>query len=353
MNWYNGYLFYDDFIMLFSRTMEKLQNHVIPQFQLNILYNYEKFRTEFYVISPQSSEDYAILVTIPGTSINKQQAVRLDENEFYIEYTDGLYGIFSDPIIFEIEIYYSDESDVILSDLGMLARAETSEFYQLQRVADQLKLLNYITETNEEYVLSIPVIEKEKYLSHRVNVDLEVLSNIYKNNIEGRRFPNDEVQYRFMNTDVIKSLYLKCSTIQHYEFDLKLPLQLSVQIIYDSEYLKSNLVDLPKEKENLYLEIAKLLQNEYSGNEITFYNSQLIDFIHSNRPFFKSVEVLITDSSDTIITNGIESYDEEQTMENIQNEINDNIHLKKIDILSYFPHFFYWDVDNIQFTYSF
>jgi len=353
MNWYDGYLFYDDFIMLFSRTMEKLKNHATPQFQLNVVYNYEKFRTEFYIISPQSSEDYAILVTIPGTNINRQQAARLDENEFYIEYTDTLYGIFEDNIIFEMEVYYSDEDDEILTDLGIIAKLETSSFYQLQKVADQLKLLNYITDTNEEYVLSIPIIEKENYLSNRVGVDLEVLSNIYQNDIEGRRFPNDEVQYRFINTDLIKSLYLKCSTVQKYEFDLQLPLKLNIEVIYNSEYLESNLVDLPKEKENLYLEVAKLLQSQYSGNEITFYNSQLIDYIHTNRPYFKSVKVKITDSLDNSIDFGIESYDEDQTMRNIQDEINNDPLLRKFDILNYFPHFFYWDVDNIEFTYSF
>jgi hypothetical protein len=252
-----------------------------------------------------------------------------------------------------MEVYYSDEDDEILTDLGIIAKLETSSFYQLQKVADQLKLLNYITDTNEEYVLSIPIIEKENYLSNRVGVDLEVLSNIYQNDIDGRRFPNDEVQYRFINTDLIKSLYLKCSTVQKYEFDLQLPLKLNIEVIYNSEYLESNLVDLPKEKENLYLEVAKLLQSQYSGNEITFYNSQLIDYIHTNRPYFKSVKVKITDSLDNSIDFGIESYDEDQTMRNIQDEINNDPLLRKFDILNYFPHFFYWDVDNIEFTYSF
>jgi hypothetical protein len=63
--------------------------------------------------------------------------------------------------------------------------------------------------------------------------------------------------------------------------------------------------------------------------------------------------VKITDSLDNIIDFGIESYDEDQTMRNIQDEINNDPLLRKFDILNYFPHFFYWDVDNIEFTYSF
>lgn len=352
MNWFDGYLFYDDFIMLFSDTAEQLGGHVIPHFQLNVLYNYEKRRTEFYIISTQSSEDYMVLITISGTHIINQRAERLDENTFYIDYTDDEFGILKKKITFQIEVYYSTEEDEINHDIGVLGRSETSEFYQIQNVKDQLKILTYTSDENKKYVLSVPIIEKEKYLIGRREIDIHILDNIYGKNIEGRRFPNDEVQFRFMNTDIIYALYLRNSTNQNYNFDLKLPLKMNIDVVYSSDYLDNNPVNLKEEKEKLYLELAKKLQKEYSGNEIKYYNSQIVDLVHSNRPFIKSVNVQITDANNVIIPDGLESYNEQDTMENLQNEIRE-IGLSKIDILGYFPHFFYWDVDNIQINYSF
>lgn len=352
MNWFRGYVFYDSFIILFSSVTEQLRGHVVPNFQLNVSYNYEKRKTEFNIISTQSLEDYSILVTVSKTDINQKEPERLNENTFYVDYTDDHFGVLQKQVEVEIEIYYSTEGGGIIYNAGLLGRARTTEFYQMQSLEDQLKLLTYTSSENKDYVLAIPLIEKEPYLENRNEIDMRILDNMYGRNIEGRRFPNDEVQFRFINTDTIYSFYLRNSVIQHYDFDLKLPLKMEIDIIYNSNYIDDNPVNIPDEREKLYLELTKKLQSDYSGNEIKFYNSQIVDFIHSNRPFIKSVDVKIKDSNDVIIPDGIESYKEPQVMENLQDKVRE-LELDKIKILSYFPHFFYWDVDNIKINYSF
>lgn len=351
--WFIGHLFYDNFIMLFSNTREILSGHVTPHFQLQVLYDYEYMSTIFYLKSAQASEDYIPLITVTNTNIVDQKMTRVDENTFSIEYSNNEYGILVDSVTVKIEIYYATEDDQINTSIGMLSRSETSQFHQMQKIDDQMKLLTYIAENDDEYLLSIPLIEKEKYLNDQANIDMLLLSDISQNNVEGRRFPGDEVQFRFLNTDVIYNLNLKNSIKQNYDFDLKLPLRLFINITYDSQYIDSNLVNLPKERDDLYLKIADLLQNKYSGNMIKYYDSQLIDFIHSNRPFIKRVQVEVKDSDDNLISDGIESYEEEEIMRNLQNIVYERADLSKIDILNYFPHYFHWDVNDIQINYSF
>ena len=179
-----------------------------------------------------------------------------------------------------------------------------------------------------------------------------LVNNIEQSNLRGRRFPNDEVQYRFLNTDIIQDFVLRNSTVQDYDFNLQLPLKLKVKIIYDQDYLDNNVINLMEEKEKLYLELATKLQNSYTGNMIKIYNSQLIDFIHSNRPYIKSVKVFMYDFNDTEILNGLESVSEMTTMENLQKEVFE-LDTSKIHILNYFPHYFYWDVNNLEINYSF
>jgi len=151
---------------------------------------------------------------------------------------------------------------------------------------------------------------------------------------------------------MIEAQNLRNAVKQEYDFDLYLPLKLFVTILYDSQYIENTNVDIAEEKEKLRLEIAQKLQDNYSGNEIKCYNSQLVDLIHTDRPFIKSVSVVIKDFNDTIIERGIQSFTENEIMENLQNEVAETFG-HKMDILNYFPHYWYWDLDNIQIDYSF
>ena len=124
------------------------------------------------------------------------------------------------------------------------------------------------------------------------------------------------------------------------QIQLKLPLKLKVTITVDQDYLTENNINLYNEKQNLLFQLADLLQKNYSTTNITYYNSQIIDFVHNNRNYIKSVEVEVRDSEDKLIPNGIESKDDREILEGLK--------INKFNIVRYTPTFWYWDVDNIE-----
>ena len=354
-NWFEGYVFYDDFIVLFSNTnvdLNKETNYTLPYFHLRVNYDNDNMMTVIEAISSQAIEDYTMRFTVSGTDIHNQEGTMINENSFAVVYDDDTYGILDGERTVEIQLFYTVDTVETYDNQPVLAQFTTNEFHQIKCVKDQLKLLQYIDEKNDEYVLSIPLIEKTYYENNREETDLIILNSIYQSNIEGRRFPGDEVQFRFLNTYMIDSQTLRNSVIQKYDYDLFLPLKLIIGVTFDTTYVTNNDVDLAEEKQTLLLSIAQKLQDSYSGNQIKYYNSQLVDFVHTNRPFIKSVTVEITDFNDTVIDHGLESYTELNIMDNLQNDVIENFG-NKMQILDYFPHYWFWDLDNIVINYSF
>jgi hypothetical protein len=234
-----------------------------------------------------------------------------------------------------------------------LVTFKTDNFSQLLSVTDQLKLINYLDENDNNNIIDIPLIEKSIYDDNQEYYNNRLYNIINQSQVSINRFPTDEIQYRFLNTYYISNIYLRNITIQEYNFDLILPLKLNISIIYDTNYLNNNSLNLTVEKDNLYLEIANKLQNEYTGNIIKFYNSHIIDFIH-NKPFVKTLTVEVIDSNDTVISSGIEIYDNDTILKNLQEDTYDTDEYNaKLNIINYNPHYFWWDVDNINITYNY
>jgi len=104
----------------------------------------------------------------------------------------------------------------------------------------------------------------------------------------------------------------------------------------------------------LYLAIANKLQESYTGHNIVFYDSKMIDFIHNERLFIKSIGVSVTDSNLNSIDSGIEVVDEDTIMDNIQSDSFDTDEGNtKTNITYYNPSYWWWDVDNITINYEF
>jgi hypothetical protein len=125
---------------------------------------------------------------------------------------------------------------------------------------------------------------------------------------------------------------------------IQLPLKLKVSIIIDSVYIQHNAINISTEIENIKLMLAQYLQQMKTGTNVKFYNSQVIEIIHLNRPYIKSVNVFVTDSSISPVelNNGIEiKSDDNAILSSFKN---------KIDIVKYVPVLIYWDVNNILLT---
>jgi hypothetical protein len=349
MNWFDGYIFNNNFILLFSRYEKSIDDtYTIPNFQLQIKYDYYNKYTKLSIISTQDCSDYSIKISISNTTVQNELITISEDNNYYYYYeNEDTNGLLLDSHYIEINIYLTDALD------ETLVTFKTDNFSQLLSVTDQLKLINYLDENDNNNIIDIPLIEKDIYDNNQEYYNNRLYNIINQSQISINRFPTDEIQYRFSNTYYISNIYLRNITVQEYNFDLILPLNLNISITYDNNYLSNNSLNLTVEKDNLYLEIANKLQNEYTGNIIKFYNSHIVDFVH-NKPFVKTLTVEVVDSNDTTISSGIEIYDNDTILKNLQEDTYDTDEYNaKLNIINYNPHYFWWDVDNINITYNY
>ncbi|MFA7202667.1 MAG: hypothetical protein WC188_03010 [Candidatus Caldatribacteriota bacterium] len=119
------------------------------------------------------------------------------------------------------------------------------------------------------------------------------------------------------------------------------PLNMRIEIKADKGYIQRNNVDIVTEKENLEVLIAEYLQKNFSGASVIFYNSLIIEFIHTGRNYIKSVSVFVTDSATTPneLNNGIEIRKNDDIIQDLYN---------KIDIVKFVPPMIYWNVDDLD-----
>lgn len=122
--------------------------------------------------------------------------------------------------------------------------------------------------------------------------------------------------------------------------NINFPLKLKVNVIADKDYTTRYNINTLTVKDDLNVELADFLQKERTGVNIEFYNSQIVDIVHNNRPFIKSVTVEVTDSSATPLNlnNGIEVLKDNDILESLPD---------KLSIVKYVPSFIYWDIDSI------
>jgi hypothetical protein len=118
-------------------------------------------------------------------------------------------------------------------------------------------------------------------------------------------------------------------------------LKIRIEAKADKNYVQKNNIDLANERANLELAVAEYLQKGFSGSTVVFYNSLITEFVHTNRPFLKSVKVYVTDSSVTPneLDNGLEVKSDSTILTGLKD---------KLDIVKYTPPMLYWDIDAID-----
>ena len=344
MNWYNGYILYHNFLVHFNNIENRDDSYDLPVFYFNIKYDINNKKTLIYVKSHQDITNLDINITLHGLNIIDTPVSFVNENTYVYEYSNDKHGVIWDTFAIELKVY-SDNKHIVT---GM-----TSNISQVYNISDQLTLLNYEDENNKIHISNIPVVEKEVYESD-VNYYLDQIYNfLIGNNFEENRMITDSVQSRFLNTHYIDNLYTPHILLQGYNYNIQFPLKLKVDCTIDSDYTSKNNVDINTEKTNLMLELAKTLQNKYTGTSIKYYNSHIVDLVHTNRPFIKDVIVDITDANGQIIDNGLESKSDLDILKSINDDETLESYQKKLNILGYVPPFWYWDVDTIDLKFLF
>ena len=118
------------------------------------------------------------------------------------------------------------------------------------------------------------------------------------------------------------------------------PLKLNIEIIIDEERVVKDKINLSDKRDEFLIMVADWLQKEKTGTQIKFYNSQVVDLIHTDQNWIKSVSVVITDVNETIITDGIETIPEKEGLKNIKDD--------KLGIIKFIPWYWHWDIDDIS-----
>lgn len=340
MNWYDGYILKDNLIININDIYSEDQKNIdLPVFFFNVWYHYGKSITSVDLKSTSDISEYDFYLSIEEEGINDESLDEIDENTYRYEFSDSDHGIFWDKISLKLEVFSSSGSFVI--------KLKTKQFYQIIDIKDQLKIINHTLDSSEK-IIGIPVIDRDKYREDS-EYYLDKIDNYLDDvSFSENRLITDNINFSFLNTYKISSKFLKHITTQKYDsFDIVLPLKLSVEMYVSRENIRKNNINIEDEREKIEEELIDLLQEKYTGTEITFYNTHIVDFIHDN-DFVKYVKVKLKDSEDTTIDDGLEI----REINDIINSINDDGSLssveKKETILEYTPPYFYWDFDNIE-----
>jgi len=341
MGWYDGYLFYDSFSVYFSEAKNTgLAYYDIPVLYFLIEYDYSNRTSYIRLKSHQDISEYNFEITISERSIYRESLVNLNNTEFVYDYTDED-GIFWAE--FHIELFGRKGTDHSFE-------SSTYSINQMYNIKDQLNVLLYdhnvydgiVLDYTDRYIINIPLIGYDTYMDDPKYYLDKIKQFVVDNNVEGKRMISDNLQFRFLDSLTADSYFLENFTVQEYStFDIVLPLKLQITVIVDSEMIVNKRINVSEKKDLFILMIADWLQTVHTGTEIVFYNSQVVDLIHTDQEWIKSVSVILTDSMGTEIPSGLETIPDEEGLRNIADD--------KLGIVTYTPHFWFWDVDDIDF----
>jgi len=343
MDWYKGYVLHDNFLVYFDNLSDRNPAYDIPVFYFNIVYDRFNHKTFVRVKSHQDITDYDLKIDINGLNLFNLAMSFIDENTWEYVYTDVDHGIIWDKISLRL--------DVNTLDGDHLVTGQTSDFTQIEDISDSLKLFRYKHTDTTMYITNVPIIDYEVYYSDTEYYLQKFIAFLNSNSFKENRLITDELQFRFLNNHIIPAYYLQYIMKQGYNsFDLEFPLKLSVTAVVDTDYVEKEEININNEKNILMSELAALLQTDYSGIAINYYNSQIVDYVHTNRLFFKSVTVEITDATGIVIENGLENNTDEDILKSILTDETVDIADRKLYAFSYVPTYYHWDLDNIELT---
>lgn len=349
MRYYKGYLVYESVSTYFSNVVSNTtsSNKSIP---LTLLVRYipQLDTTEFILQSYESLSSFVFHISIPLLGIYDVCMTSLGSTAFKYSYYDSSEGsglIFStiDILVKAFqngELLYTYEADnfSMVSDISDLLTLKTFEGMVVES-----ELTSFSTTSvaqlfpADAYVLNIPIMRLDEFTNDE---------DYYLNKFEAafsialqtsQRMMSDDVQIRFINTDIIESAILKASTKQAYDFQLRLPLQLVISITAYKTKIAELGVNTTSAENTLKLDLATKLQNTYTGTSVSFYRTQIINIVQDIE-WVKHCSVSVYDSvAHEIPDADLEILDQKEIIAN----------LDKLSAVSYTPMYIWWDLDNI------
>lgn len=207
MNYYDGYLFYPEIINNFASVEQnnKIDQSgiVLPPVYNNIIYDTVEKKSFISIKSHQDISAWNFRITIPELNISSLQMVNKDESTFTFDYSDNN-GIIGEAVTISI-IGNMNGSDIFT--------ARTDKIYQRYDTSDlvQIPTFDY---SGTRYLIDIPVMLADEFLENKQFYLDKILSFILGFNFEENRMISDNLEFRFLNTDSIRSYLLSNATVQ-------------------------------------------------------------------------------------------------------------------------------------------
>ena len=308
-----------------------LAGNKIPNIYMQILTD-ENFTNLTFMIKSFDNkplDDYIFHLTIEELGIYNQV---LDSSNSYTYTLDisSKQDIVLKQLVRSININI-DVFDLEANKLGTLYKDSYQYVYDL---SDYLVLKKFVT-SGVSYILQIPFIDKNQYQQDKNKILAKIKTVFVNSGINYYRLISVQHSVRFFNTLELYPIdnYLEEEIPDTY---VNLPIKIKLYLKLDRTKLLEDSVNPPELIEQLRLDIAKFLDDNYTGGRIEFYTSKLKDFIHNNK-YVKYVSILSPNYN--IVVKPYEDY-----LKSISDD--------KLKIASFCPVYFWWDINNIDIVYD-
>jgi len=342
---YKGYILYDSITSYFDKTTLHVDNISTPPLSFELVYIQQTNKFRLFVKSYQSITNYVIKMNIPSKNIITDLLYYNDNTKYYD------LDFFIEPIDILFDVIYLNNTLSTLELNNLQPVIDMSDYISVKKYIPDFTILTGIIFINNQPVtyyreptdtevrlVNFPVVEKTQFIQNKkyiIDKLYSMFTNIYN---PGNRMISDDIQFKFLNNDVVESYVLEKATKQQFTFNLQLPLKIIINIIMQSQSIISPNINITNELNNLKHKIASLLQEHYTGTSISFYNSQIIDFLH-NISWIKSCDVQVFDSNGVrLLNDDIESYSNMKILKSLTD---------KFEAVKFVPIYWWWDLENI------
>lgn len=364
MRYYKGYLVWEKLHMYFSNVVNEKADPTTGEIPaeylkslpltLYVLYNPVNDNTRFIIQSYQALKEYVFYISIPLLGITDICMTSItDTLQDYYYYNNGSgTGIIFETIDISIKAFrngehvytYNLNDFSMTNDISDLLTLKTFDGFVYDLIPDPSEVSDSNSTSNvnlmfsaDSYVLNIPIMRLDDFNTNEEYYIQKFADTFATLSFDNNRMISDDVQIRFTNTDYIDAAMLSKVTKQGLNHQLNLPLHLDITIAAYKDKINEENINTATEEFNLKLLLAQKLHDSYSGHNISFYKTQIIDIVH-NLSWVKYCDVRVWDAKKREISN---ANIETNSQEDIVNS------LDKLGAVSYCPMYFWWDLDNI------
>jgi hypothetical protein len=320
--------------------------------------------TIFNIKSSGDLSNYDIYIVISEFSFRVQTSP-LQTADGFSHFIYEYEGIITVPITISLDLlepvkFYEkvNGSDILNTITCNTYSLKFENFQYANDFGDILRVREYISD-NQSHMLFVPMIDKLEYNKFPEFYSDQLISKLQNLQLSENRMITDDVQIRFLNSYYISNSDLKSlNNTEGFTIDgsdvttqIFFPLKLLIHIIFDKVYLTQNKIDLIAHLDQIKLEVSKFLNTTHTGIKLEFYRSVVADILHTLFPSIKGVNIQLTDSANKNISTMLDYIIPNGNLSLIPSK-NADTKLTKQNYLNYCPALYWWDLNNLNITYT-